>query len=120
MAGTEALLELLALFDDGDFDAYWRYHLARKHERLYPTPDQHTYERTAPEQERPRRRATPVAKWLARSRQRTGREPGGGFAAPRPALFPGAGGGHRQRAFRDPLGDPLPSEHDWLFHDPPE
>lgn len=25
----------------------WRYHLAREHERLYPTPDQHNYELTA-------------------------------------------------------------------------
>lgn len=56
----------------------------------------------------------PIAEWLARSRQRTGREPGGGFAAPRPPLFPGAGGRHRQRAFRDTLADLLPSEHGWL------
>ncbi|MBP5905799.1 hypothetical protein F3K40_08445 [Streptomyces sp. LBUM 1478] len=56
----------------------------------------------------------PVAGWLARSRQRAGHEPGGGFAAPRPPLFPGAGGRHRQRAFRDTLADLLPSEHGWL------
>jgi hypothetical protein len=28
-------------------------------------------------------------------------------------LFPGAGGRHRQRAFRDALADLLPPEHGW-------
>lgn len=36
---------------------------------------------------------------------------GGGWAAPRPPLFPMAGGRHRQRAFRDALADLLPSVH---------
>lgn len=45
--GAEAVLKLRALNDNGDFDAYWRHHLAREHERLYPTPDQHNYDLTA-------------------------------------------------------------------------
>jgi hypothetical protein len=55
-----------------------------------------------------------AADWLTRSRELSGREPGGGFAKPRPPLFPGPGGRHRQRAFRDALADLLPPEHGWL------
>lgn len=55
-----------------------------------------------------------AAGWLARSRALAGREPGGGFAKPRPPLFPGDGGRHRQRAFRDALADLLPPGHGWL------
>lgn len=51
--------------------------------------------------------------WLRRSEEKTRLE-GGGFAAPRPPLFPGAGGRHRQRAFRDALCDLLPPEHGYL------
>ena len=54
---------------------------------------------------------------------------GGSFARPKPPLFPGANGRHRQRAFRDALTDILPAQHgfaptlrlgdfeirDWLF-----
>ena len=36
---------------------------------------------------------------------------GGGFAKPKPPLFPGDGGRHRQRAFRDLLADVVPLEH---------
>ena len=36
---------------------------------------------------------------------------GGGFASPRPPLFPGEGGRHKQRAFRDALADLLPPLH---------
>lgn len=41
------------------------------------------------------------------------REPrgGGGWGAPKPPLFPMAGGRHRQRAFRDALADLLPAVH---------
>jgi hypothetical protein len=39
---------------------------------------------------------------------------GGGFGKPKPPLFPGEGGRHRQRAFRDALCDVLPPEHGWL------
>jgi hypothetical protein len=45
--GAEAVLKLRALNDNGDFDEYWTFHLAREHERLYPTPDQHNYQLTA-------------------------------------------------------------------------
>lgn len=38
---------------------------------------------------------------------------GGGWAAPKPPLFPMAGGRHRQRAFRDALADILPTVHGW-------
>ena len=39
---------------------------------------------------------------------------GGGFAKPKPPLFPGENGRHRQRAFRDSLTDILPSEYGFL------
>lgn len=45
--GAEAVLTLRALIDNGDFAAYWRHHLSREHERLYPTADQYDYELTA-------------------------------------------------------------------------
>ncbi|SFM55532.1 hypothetical protein SAMN04487980_1002364 [Streptomyces sp. cf124] len=47
LAGAEAVLKLRALNDNGDFDEYWTFHLAREHERLYPAPDQHNYQLTA-------------------------------------------------------------------------
>jgi hypothetical protein len=47
LQGAEAVLKLRALIDNGDFDAYWRFHLAREHNRHYPTPDQHNYKLTA-------------------------------------------------------------------------
>lgn len=56
-----------------------------------------------------------VDEWRERSVARAGREPGGGFAAPKPPLFPGEGGRHRQRAFRDFLADYLPTiQVEWL------
>jgi hypothetical protein len=55
-----------------------------------------------------------VDAWAARCAERAGREPGGGFAKPRPPLFPGPGGRHRQRAFRDFLADLHPPLHGWL------
>ncbi|MFI1051224.1 hypothetical protein [Streptomyces griseoruber] len=45
--GAEAVLKLRALNDNGDIDEYWTFHLAREHERLHPTPDQHNYQLTA-------------------------------------------------------------------------
>jgi hypothetical protein len=53
------------------------------------------------------------AEWRRRC-DAAGRPPGGGFATPRPPLFPEAGGRHLQRAFRDALADLLPSQHGWL------
>lgn len=47
LAGAEAVLKLRALNDNGDFDEYWTFHLAREHERFYPTPDHHSYQLTA-------------------------------------------------------------------------
>jgi hypothetical protein len=35
LAGAEALLKLRALIDNGDFDTYWRFHLAREHQRVH-------------------------------------------------------------------------------------
>ena len=57
--------------------------------------------------------AFPASVWAARSRQKTKLE-GGGFGRPKPPLFPGDGGRHRQRAFRDALCDILPPEHGFL------
>lgn len=34
--GAEAVLTLRAVIANGHFDDYWRYHLAREHQRLYP------------------------------------------------------------------------------------
>ena len=48
--------------------------------------------------------------WISRSESKRRLE-GGGFAKPRPPLFPGENGRHRQRAFRDALSDILPLEH---------
>lgn len=48
--------------------------------------------------------------WITRSDHRARLE-GGGFAKPRPTLFPGENGRHRQRAFRDALADILPPEY---------
>jgi hypothetical protein len=50
--------------------------------------------------------------WIERSQAKRRLE-GGGFAAPKPPLFPGEGGRHRQRAFRDALSDVLPLEYEW-------
>lgn len=45
--GAEAVLELRALIDDGDFDSYWVFHLEREYRRFCPGPDQHRYQLTA-------------------------------------------------------------------------
>jgi hypothetical protein len=50
--------------------------------------------------------------WIRRSAGRRASS-GGNAAAPRPPLFPNAGGRNRQRAFRDALADILPIEHGW-------
>jgi hypothetical protein len=59
------------------------------------------------------RTAFPRALWLQRCEAKKTLE-GGGFAVPRPPLFPGEGGRHRQRAFRDALADTLPPIHGYL------
>ncbi|MCS0502302.1 hypothetical protein [Ancylobacter mangrovi] len=48
--------------------------------------------------------------WCVRS-NREPRPRSGGWAAPKPPLFPGSGGRHLQRAFRDALADILPPLH---------
>ena len=35
LEGAEAILKLRTLTASGDFDAYWRYHLRREHERIH-------------------------------------------------------------------------------------
>ena len=35
---ADAILKLRALIANGDFDAYWAWHLDREHERHYPRP----------------------------------------------------------------------------------
>ena len=57
--------------------------------------------------------AFPVDAWVTRSKQKRRLE-GGGFSKPKPPLFPGDGGRHRQRAFRDALCDIVPLEHGFL------
>jgi hypothetical protein len=37
LAGAEAVLHLRALCTNGDFDEYWRFHLAQQHERNHRT-----------------------------------------------------------------------------------
>jgi hypothetical protein len=51
--------------------------------------------------------------WLRRCDAKTKVE-GGGWGRPRPPLFPGAEGRHKQRAFRDALADILPTVHGYL------
>jgi len=41
--GTEAILTLRAVISNGDFDEYWRLHLACEHQRLYPGTAQGQY-----------------------------------------------------------------------------
>jgi hypothetical protein len=41
--GAEAVLTLRAVISNGDFKEYWRFHLAREHQRLYPGTKQDQY-----------------------------------------------------------------------------
>ncbi|MGH3281251.1 MAG: ISKra4 family transposase [Trebonia sp.] len=41
--GAEAILKLRTLTANGDFDAYWRYHLRREHERIHHAKYRDTY-----------------------------------------------------------------------------
>jgi hypothetical protein len=47
LAGAEAVLKLRALKTNGDFDRYWRFHLARENHRVHQAPDQDTYKLVA-------------------------------------------------------------------------
>lgn len=51
--------------------------------------------------------------WIEKS-QAEPRQKSGGWAKPRPPLFPGDGGRHKQRAFRDALADILPPANGFL------
>jgi hypothetical protein len=41
--GDEAVLTLRAAISNGDFEEYWRFHLQREHQRLYPGIKQGQY-----------------------------------------------------------------------------
>ena len=41
--GAEAVLTLRAVIANGDFEEYWRFHLACEHQRLYPGTSQGQY-----------------------------------------------------------------------------
>jgi hypothetical protein len=41
--GAEAILTLRAVISNGDFEEYWRFHLKREHQRLYPGTNQGQY-----------------------------------------------------------------------------
>ena len=43
LEGAEAVLTLRAMISNGDFGEYWRFHLAREHQRLYPGTAQGQY-----------------------------------------------------------------------------
>ena len=43
LEGAEAILKLRALIATGDFDAYWRFHLRREHERIHHARYRETY-----------------------------------------------------------------------------
>ena len=43
LAGSEAVVTLRAVISNGDFDDYWRFHLAHEHQRLYPGTAQGQY-----------------------------------------------------------------------------
>ena len=43
LKGAEAMPTLPAVISSGDFGEYWRFHLAREHQRLYPGTAQGEY-----------------------------------------------------------------------------
>lgn len=43
LQGAEAILTLRAVISNSDFEEYWRFHLAREHQRLYPGTTQGKY-----------------------------------------------------------------------------
>ena len=42
--GAEAILGLRAVIDNGDFEAYWAFHLRCEHDRVYQARDQDRYD----------------------------------------------------------------------------
>jgi len=47
LAGAEAVLKLRAVTTNGDFDRYWRFHLARENHRVHSPSDHDTYDLAA-------------------------------------------------------------------------
>jgi hypothetical protein len=47
LGGAEAVLALRAMVSNGDFDAYWRYHLDQEHHRVHSSRYQHTHQLAA-------------------------------------------------------------------------
>lgn len=45
--GAEAILRLRAVIDNGDFEAYWAFHIRREHDRVHKTRRQDGYDLTA-------------------------------------------------------------------------
>jgi len=45
--GAEAILRLRAVIDNGDFEAYWAFHLRREHDRVHQAHDQDRYDLVA-------------------------------------------------------------------------
>ena len=45
--GAEAILRLHAVIDNGDFEAYWAFHLHREHDRVHRPRDQDRYDLAA-------------------------------------------------------------------------
>ena len=42
--GAEAVLRLRAVIDNGDFEAYWAFHLRREHDRVHQARHQNEYD----------------------------------------------------------------------------
>ena len=42
--GAEAVLRLRAVIDNGDFEAYWAFHIRREHYRVHQPRDQDRYD----------------------------------------------------------------------------
>ena len=57
--GAEAVLTLRAVISNGDFEEYWRFHLEREHQRLYPGIKQDNT-RSAPDWSAHSKRAAPL------------------------------------------------------------
>ena len=47
LQGAEAILRLRAVIDNGDFVAYWRFHLRCEHDRVHQARDQDRYDLVA-------------------------------------------------------------------------
>jgi hypothetical protein len=47
LPGAEAILKLRAMIANGDFDTYWRFHLAQDHRRVHQTRYQAEHDLTA-------------------------------------------------------------------------